>query len=87
MKIEAALVKEQGTRFAVVSVKPYVLSNPSESGKMIRSLGSVFHGYEVVLMAKQSGDRVSYRGRLDIVKFLGRVSPLQLPWAEYTVSG
>lgn len=86
-KLEAALVVEQGVRFAVVAVKNHIVNSQYESEKAIRQLTSIFPGYNIVVMGMKSGGQSIYRGRKDIVNFLANVSPNRLPWKSYSVGG
>jgi hypothetical protein len=86
MKIHAAVVKEQGVKFAVVVVKNYVLYNSSDANQAIVNFSSVFPGMPVVLMAQDSSGTPEYYGRLDIVNFLSNVPFEALPWREWRVN-
>ncbi len=84
IKVTGAVIKEQGVVFAVVSVKPHVLSNKSEADNLIRQTSfQLFDRMPVVLMA-QNGQKVTYYGRDDLSKFLSRVPIDAIPWKEYT---
>ncbi|RNB59392.1 hypothetical protein EDM57_04415 [Brevibacillus gelatini] len=86
MKIEAAVIKEQGVTFAVVVVKKSVVDNQFESERVIRALMPHFGNIPVVLMGQDYRGRAYYRGRRDIVNFLSRLHISQIPWREYYVS-
>ena len=85
MKFQGAVIREQGVTFAVVVVKPHVLSSHSESESTARSFMSVFPGMPVVLMAQDGNGIPTYFGRKDIAKFLANIHISQIPWKEYTV--
>lgn len=85
MTIEGAVIREQGITFAVVVVKPHVLSIPSEAEDMIESLRPVFDGVPVVLMAQDGRGRPTYYGRRDIARFMANVHPSRVPWKRFTV--
>lgn len=85
MKLQAAVIKEQGITFAVVVVKKSIVDSQHESEKTISSLMRAFPGMPVALMAQDSRGGPSYRGRRDIVNFLANVHPSRMPWKEYTV--
>lgn len=42
MRVQGALIREQGQTFAVVAVKPQVIQNRSEAADAIRSFSPVF---------------------------------------------
>lgn len=84
MKIQGAVIKEQGLTFAIVVVKKHVLDSQSQSGDAINSFSNLFPSMPIVLMAQDSRGIPSYRGRKDIVNFLANLHPGQIPWKEYT---
>lgn len=86
MKIQGAIVKEQGVTFAIVVVKMHVLQNKFEAEETLRGLKAIFPNTEVVLMAQDIRGIPKYYGRKDIAHFLGRVPLHTIPWKEYTVN-
>lgn len=84
MQIQAAVIREQGQTFAVVLVKSQVLSSSSESENTVTAFQPCFPGMPVVLAA-QSGGRMTYYGRRDISRFLASISATRIPWGTYTV--
>ena len=85
MRIEGAVIREQGQTFAVVVVKQHVVQSSSEAADAIRSFMPVF-GVPIVLMAQDSRGRPTYYGRPDIAKFMASVPLNAIPWREYSVS-
>ncbi|GLR50480.1 hypothetical protein KYK30_01765 [Shinella yambaruensis] len=85
MRIQGAVISEQGQTFAVVVVKPHVVQNRLEAANAIGSFMRVF-GIPVVLMAQDSRGRPTYYGRPDIAKFMSSVSIHRIPWREYTIN-
>jgi hypothetical protein len=85
MRIQGAVIREQGQTFAVVVVKQHVVQNSSEAADAIRSFAPVFR-VPVVLMAQDSSGRAIYYGRQDIVKFMASVPLRAIPWREYTIN-
>lgn len=83
MEIQAALIKEQGVTFAVVSVKQRLISAKSQANEAIIGFSNCFPGMPIILMAQDSRGTPSYYGRRDIVQFLRNVHPGQLPWKKY----
>ena len=82
MRVQGAVVREQGQTFAVVIVKPHVIQNRGEAADAIRNFTPVF-GVPVVLMAQDSRGRPTYYGRDDIASFLANVPLQAIPWREY----
>jgi hypothetical protein len=86
MRVQGAVIREQGQTFAVVIVKPHVVQNRHEANSAISNLAPVF-GVPVVLMAQDGRGRPTYFGRPDIAKFLSRIPMRSIPWREYSISG
>lgn len=86
MRVEGAVIREQGCTFAVVVVKPHVIQNRSEADRAIRGFMPVFGGVPVVLMAQDSRGYPTYFGRPDISRFMASVPLRAIPWREYTIN-
>jgi hypothetical protein len=84
MKVQGAVIKEQGITFAIVVVKSHVLASPQNREEMNTSCHSLFPGMPIVLMAQDGKGTPKYWGRKDIVNFLANVHPSRIPWKEYT---
>lgn len=85
MSFDGALIKEQGVTFAIVIVKPSVLTSADKES--IRQNFSQYFGYvPTILMAQNSRCIPTYDGRRDIVKFLSHIHPSRIPWKHYTVN-
>jgi len=84
MTFNGALIKEQGVTFAVVVVKPHVLTSPTK--EEIRSSFSRYFpfGAPIILMAQNSRGIPTYHGRKDIVNFLSRIDLRRIPWKKYS---
>ena len=80
MRVNAALVKEQGLTFAIVSVKHSVLSSTTERTRTQTGLQTYWPSVPIVLMAQDSRGEPEYFGRNDIVRFLAGVPIEALPW-------
>ncbi len=85
MRVQGAVIREQGQTFAVVIVKPHVVDNRSEAAATIASFTPVF-GVPVVLMAQDSRGCPTYYGRPDIARFMSGVPLHAIPWREYTIN-
>lgn len=86
MKLQGAVVKEQGVTFAVVTVKQFVIQSQNEFQKAVSAFTRYFPGMPIILMAQDSRGIPTYRGREDIVNFLANINISQIPWKEYTFS-
>lgn len=86
MKVQGAVINEQGITFAIVIVKMHVVNSASSSSDAINSFCSLFPGMPITLMAQDSKGAPTYSGRKDIVNFLASIHPSQIPWREYTFS-
>jgi len=85
MRVQGAVIREQGQTFAVVIVKPHIVQNSSVAADTIRSFMPVF-GVPVVLMAQDQRGRATYYGRQDITRFMSSVPLHAIPWREYTIN-
>lgn len=84
MKIQGAVVREQGVSFAIIVVKQFVVDSQNEFQKAVTSFSNIFPGMPIVLMAQDSRGVPTYRGRKDIVSFLANIQISRIPWKEYT---
>jgi len=82
VRINAALVREQGVSFTVVQVKQTAMQ-PANREQTRRGLASFFPGVPIVLMSEDYSGRPIYSGRPDIVRWLSNIFAEQLPWKEY----
>jgi hypothetical protein len=85
MQIDAALVKEQGVTFAVVVVKPHVLTSQRRD-RIAAAYADRWNGVPVVLMAQASRGTPKYYGRHDIVDLLASIPYQSLPWRKWSLS-
>ena len=85
MRVQGAVICEQGQTFAVVIVKPHVVQDREEAASAIESFTPMF-GVPTVLMAQDGRGRATFYGRQDIARFLSGVPLRAIPWREYTVS-
>ena len=76
MEFDGAKIREQGVTFAIVVVKPYVLTSPSK--EQIRTSFIPFFGNIPIILMAQNSD-----GRCDIVRFLANINPARIPWKHY----
>lgn len=85
MRVQGAVIREQGQTFAVVVVKPHVVQNRAAAADAIQGFTPVF-GVPVVLMAQDGRGRPTFYGRPDIAKFMSGVPLYAIPWREYTIN-
>lgn len=85
MRIQGAIIKEQGQTFAVVVVKPSVLRSQTTVAETIESFMPAFGGVPIVLMAQDGRGRPTYYGRRDIAQFMSKVPIHRVPWKEYSI--
>jgi hypothetical protein len=86
MKVQAALVKEQGVTFAVIVVKQHVVASVAQAQEAIAGFSRFWPSTPIVLMSQDGRGRPTYRGRPDIVRFLAKVPFQLLPWREWEVA-
>lgn len=84
MKVQGAVIKEQGVTFAIVVVKKHVVDSTGQSEDAMVAFAPLFPGMSIVLMGQDPRGIPKYRGRRDIVNFLANIHPTQIPWKEYT---
>ena len=85
MRIQGAVIREQGVTFAIAVVKQQVVSNRFEADSTLQSLQQVFQGMPIVLMAQDVRGRPTWYGRKDIARFMSNVPLSSIPWREYTI--
>lgn len=85
MRVQGAVIREQGQTFAVVVVKSHVVQNQSEASNAINAFSPAF-GVPIVLMAQDSRGRPTYYGRKDIARFLSNIPLSSIPWREYQIN-
>lgn len=85
MQFEAAVMTAEGTTFAVVIVKPDVISNSREANSIIAAIEKVLDGKPVVLMAQDPAGSPSYYGRDDITDFMASIPVDSIPWQKFSL--
>ena len=86
IKLQGAVIKEQGVTFAITVVKRHILNSQAPCQQAVSSFRPLFSGMPIVLMGEDSRGTPTYWGRKDIVNFLSNIHPSQIPWKEYTFS-
>jgi hypothetical protein len=84
MKIQGAVIKDQGITFAIVIVKASAMQTTSNSANTRTTFQGLFPGLQLVLASQDSRGTFGYQGRKDLVEFLASIDPSRIPWKEYT---
>lgn len=85
MSFDGALIKEQNVIFAIVVVKPHILTHPKRETIRLRFM-HYFGNIPIILMAQNSKGIPTYNGRRDIVHFLASIHPSRIAWKHYTIT-
>jgi hypothetical protein len=85
MKLQGAVIIEQGVTFAIVVVKQSVTNYTSKIIKTRQQLQPFFPNMPIILMSQDSAGTPHYYGRRDIVEFLKTVRLDQIPWKEFHI--
>ena len=85
MKIQGAVIIEQGVTFAIVVVKRSVTNYTSKIIRMRQQLQYFFPNMPIILMSQDANGKPHYYGRKDIVEFLKTVRLDQIPWKIYNI--
>ncbi|MBR4151976.1 MAG: hypothetical protein IKT98_03380 [Selenomonadaceae bacterium] len=85
MKIQGAVIIEQGVTFAIVAVNRTVTNYTSRAIRVRHSLSQFFRNMPIILMSQDSNGTPHYYGRKDIVQFLQTIRLDQIPWKEYYI--
>ncbi|MBQ6296234.1 MAG: hypothetical protein IJK81_00810 [Selenomonadaceae bacterium] len=85
MKIQGAVIIEQGVTFAIVVVNQTVTNYTSRAVRVRAHLSQFFPNMPIILMSQDSNGTPHYYGRKDIVEFLRTVRLDQIPWKFYHI--
>ena len=83
MKIQGAVIIEQGVTFAVVVVNRTVTNYTTRALRVRNQLSQFFRNMPIILMSQDSNGTPHYYGRRDIVEFLRSIRLDQIPWKEF----
>jgi hypothetical protein len=81
-----AFVREHHVDFAVVLVKPFVMTRPQAVRDEMVAVYTRELGCPTVLVAQDADGAPTYYGRDDLLHFLSEVLVEQLPWTEFTLA-
>ena len=85
MKIQGAVIIEQGVTFAIVVVKQIVTNYTSRIIRTRQKLQAFFPNMPIILMSQDKDGTPHYYGRRDIVEFLKTIRLDQIPWKEFHI--
>ena len=85
MKIQGAVIIEQGVTFAIVVVNRTVTNYTTRAIRVRNQLSQFFRNMPIILMSLDSNGTPHYYGRKDIVRFLQSIRLDQIPWKEYHI--
>ena len=82
MKIDGAIIKEQGIVFGIIIVKPSAMVNSNtadETREAFQLRFLEFSEIPLILASQDSRGRFRYQGRTDIVGFLANIDATLIP--------
>ena len=79
MRLQGAVVNEEGVTFSIVVVKESATQTSASAERARVSFRHLFPGMPIILASQNSSGRFTYQGRLDIVRFLSRTDPSRIP--------
>lgn len=85
MKLQAAVILEQGVTFAVVVVNQSVTRYTSKIIRTRYQLSAFFPNMPIILMSQDNNGTPHFYGRKDIVDFLKSIRLSQIPWRNFYV--
>jgi hypothetical protein len=83
-RFTGAVIKEQGVKFGVVSVKRSAFDGPDRD-RLAFQASRMFGGIPTVL-ADLTARRPRYYGRGDLTRFLASIPVSAIPWRDYRVN-
>ena len=85
MKLEAAVVREQGVDFVVVPVRRHVIANVAAANATVEKFQRLFRGLPVVVTGVDAFGRKKAVGRQDLARFVANIDHRRLPWKRYRI--
>ncbi len=87
MTLDGAVLNEGGVTFALASVPPNILTDPTTADELLDSLKrDLFPDMPILLMAREWSGRPSYYGSPDAQRALRGVHVGRIAWSRYNVS-
>lgn len=83
MKVQGAVLEEQGIRFAIFKVEKEIFDVPGRARDKMISIQRQFPDMAVVFVSKEPGKTPSFFGRPDIVKMMMTANLDDVEWKEY----
>ena len=86
MTLDGAVLHEGGVTFALASVPPNILTNPTTADQLLDSLKrDLFPDMTILLMAREWSGKPSYYGSPDAQRALRGVHIGRVAWSRYNV--
>ena len=85
MKIQGAVIIEQGVTFAIIVVNQTVTNYTTRAVQVRAYLSQFFPNMPIILMSQDKNGTPHYYGRKDIVEFLRSIRLDQIPWKFYNI--
>ena len=85
MKIQGAVIIEQGVTFAIIVVNKTVTNYTTRAVQVRAYLSQFFPNMPIILMSQDKNGTPHYYGRKDIVEFLRSIRLDQIPWKFYHI--
>ena len=85
IKVQGAVIIEQGVTFAIIVVKPHVTQYTARAVSLRSEIAPFFRNMPIVLMSQDRTGKPRYYGRIDMVDFLKTVKIEQIPWKTYHI--
>ena len=85
MKIQGAVIIEQGVTFAIIVVNQTVTNYTTRAVQVRAYLSQFFPNMPIILMSQDKNGTPHYYGRKDIVAILRSIRLDQIPWKFYHI--
>ena len=85
MKIQGAVIIEQGVTFAIIVVNQTVTNYTTRAIQVRQYLSQFFPNMPIILMSQDRNGTPHYYGRKDIVEFLRSIRLDQIPWKFFNI--
>ena len=85
MKIQGAVIIEQGVTFAIIVVNQTVTNYTTRAVQVRAYLSQFFPNMPIILMSQDKNGTPHYYGRKDIVEFLRSIRLDHIPWKFYHI--
>jgi hypothetical protein len=83
MKVQGAVLEEEGIKFAVFKVEKDIFEVPGRARDKMISIQRQFPDMAVIFMSKEPGKAPSFFGRPDIIRIMTAANMDDVEWKEY----